>query len=181
VRSGTGSGDATGPLTNVRAQTRIYTPPRPAPPRPRAWTENLCAPGLWLPRTRNSLCGSSAKPTLKISPLPTAKVRSSPPSLPIDLWLTPVAPVYAHPLVLLAWASLSLLLIHYMEWWPSRYSSISSILGYLLTLPAFASVAVPIMFLIDWWDLMHGYKRPRSPISLFIGKIAPISNVAPKK
>lgn len=92
----------------------------------------------------------------------------------------PVPIVYTHPLVLLAWTLLSLAFVHFMNWWPSSYRSISGIFRYLIPLPAFASVAVPIMFLIDWWDLTHNPEKPRYQF-LFIGRTARISKVALRK
>ncbi|XP_006454382.1 hypothetical protein AGABI2DRAFT_197421 [Agaricus bisporus var. bisporus H97] len=72
--------------------------------------------------------------------------------------------LYTHPLVLLVWTLLSLAFVHFMNWWPSSYRSISGIFRFLIPLPAFASVAVPIMFLIDWKNRPHFESRTQEVI-----------------
>jgi hypothetical protein len=56
---------------------------------------------------------------------------------------------YVHPIFLGVWFALAVVMVQYMNWWPSNGPSILKILS---PLPAFAAMAVPLMFFVDWYE-----------------------------
>jgi hypothetical protein len=56
---------------------------------------------------------------------------------------------YVHPIFLGTWFALAIVMVRYMNWWPSEGHGA---LRFLSPVPAFAAMAVPLMFFVDWYE-----------------------------